>query len=85
MFLTNQPGGAKLATTINGLLEKTTSFDMLVGFFFFSGFGTVADTLRARPETTLRVLVGMEAVIIHFVHMADFQQRSFIHCTFSPS
>ena len=61
MFLTNQPGGAKLATTINGLLEKTTSFDMLVGFFFFSGFGTVADTLRARPETTLRVLVGMEA------------------------
>ena len=62
MFLANHDGGGNLAKTINELLEKTSSLDMLVGFFFFSGFGAVADTLRKRPETTLRVLVGMEAV-----------------------
>lgn len=61
MFLANHAGGGNLAKTMNELLEKTSSLDMLVGFFFFSGFGTVADTLRKKPGTTLRVLVGMEA------------------------
>ncbi len=64
MFLANHSSGDNLAKTINELLDKTSSLDMLVGFFFFSGFGTVADTLRKNPKTELRVLVGMEAEAI---------------------
>ncbi|MBQ6926189.1 MAG: hypothetical protein IJQ73_16255 [Kiritimatiellae bacterium] len=72
MFITNNLNPApdtkvepadtpKVADVFNGLVPNCDGFDMLVGFFYFSGFKLLADTLRDNPQTQLRVLVGMEA------------------------
>ncbi len=43
------------------LMSASSRLDMLVGFFYFSGIKAIAQPLRENPDTTLRVLVGMES------------------------
>ncbi len=72
MFITNNLNPApneidpkantpKVADVFNGLVPNCDEIDILVGFFYFSGFKLLADTLRDNPKVQLRVLVGMEA------------------------
>lgn len=64
MFIVNSRDGSSqqnLKTRINDILPYARTFDMLVGFFFFSGFNETADALRGNADLKLRVLVGMEA------------------------
>lgn len=62
-FITNnkEPGSKKIGERLSELIEHSQRFDMLVGFFFFSGVKVIYDALKERSDMTMRVLVGMEA------------------------
>ncbi len=62
-FITNNSssGSKKLGTRLSELIGHSQRFDMLVGFFFFSGVKVIYDALKERAGMTMRVLVGMEA------------------------
>lgn len=45
---------------LNALLGMSREFDMLVGFFYFSGVKAIADSLAANKSVKMRVLVGLD-------------------------
>ena len=59
-FITND-GEKKLANRIKTLCAMSDRFDMLVGYFYFSAIGAIADAMFADDGRTIRVLVGMDA------------------------
>ncbi len=66
MFITNHDGeGARenMSERINEVLPYAKTFDVLVGFFFFSGLNAVEKGLRENPNVKIRILVGMDAEI----------------------
>lgn len=54
-FITNQD--KFLSEIINGILPKTTLVDILVGYFYYSGFEQISNELR---DKQVRILVGLE-------------------------
>ncbi len=66
MFITNQGADAargNLGARLEDVLTHAKTFDVLVGFFFFSGLNAVARSLRENPQVKVRILVGMDAEI----------------------
>jgi superfamily II DNA or RNA helicase len=60
LFITNDATG-NLGRRLRELISASREMRALVGFFYFSGVKVLYDALRANPNITLRVLVGMEA------------------------
>jgi superfamily II DNA or RNA helicase len=54
-FITNQD--KFLSEIINGILPKSNSVDILVGYFYYSGFEQICSNLK---DKKIRVLVGLE-------------------------
>lgn len=54
-FITNQD--RLLSDIINGILPKSDAVDILVGYFYFSGYAQLADKLS---DKHLRILVGLD-------------------------
>lgn len=54
-FITNQD--RLLSEIISGILPKTTAVDMLVGYFYFSGYSLLAKKLS---DKKIRILVGLD-------------------------
>ena len=54
-FYTNQD--KSLSEIINGILPKSSSVDILVGYFYFSGYKAVSDKL---VDKKVRILVGLD-------------------------
>ena len=54
-FITNQE--RLLADIITGILPKSDAVDILVGYFYFSGYAQLADKL---VDKHLRILVGLD-------------------------
>ncbi len=66
MFITNQGGEGErgnLGARLNEVLTRAKTFDVLVGFFFFSGLNAVREGLEKNPDVKIRILVGMDAEI----------------------
>ncbi|MDD4847653.1 MAG: phospholipase D-like domain-containing protein [Bacteroidales bacterium] len=54
-FITNQE--KLLSDIINGILPKTDAVDILVGYFYFSGYVELSDNLK---DKNIRILVGLD-------------------------
>lgn len=54
-FITNQD--KFLSEIINGILPKSSSVDILVGYFYYSGFENICSNLK---DKKIRILVGLE-------------------------
>ena len=54
-FITNK--GKLLTEIIDGILPKSDSVDILVGYFFFSGYERLAEKLK---DHQIRILVGLD-------------------------
>jgi len=54
-FITNQE--KLLSDIMNGILPKTASTDILVGYFYFSGYKLLAENLA---DKQIRILVGLD-------------------------
>ena len=54
-FITNK--NKFLSEIINGILPKSKSIDILVGYFYFSGFSQICENLGSKK---IRVLVGLD-------------------------
>ena len=54
-FITNQD--KFLSEIINGILPKCHSVDILVGYFYYSGFDLICENIK---DKKVRILVGLE-------------------------
>ena len=54
-FITNKD--KLLSDIINGILPKSKSLDVLVGYFYFSGYKLISETLI---DKHVRILVGLD-------------------------
>ncbi|MEG1718077.1 MAG: hypothetical protein RRX93_08330 [Bacteroidales bacterium] len=54
-FITNQD--TFLFDIINGILPKCSSVDILVGYFYYSGFDQICESIK---DKNIRILVGLE-------------------------
>ncbi len=68
MFITNYQttednARGNMGARINEVLPYAKTFDVLVGFFFFSGLNAVREGLEKNPNVKVRILVGMDAEI----------------------
>lgn len=57
-FITNQE--KLLSEIINGILPKTRQVDILVGYFYFSGYSLISEKLK---DKKVRILVGLDIEI----------------------
>lgn len=57
-FITNRD--KFLSDIINGILPKTDAVDILVGYFYYSGYAQLSDSLR---DKKIRILVGLDVDI----------------------
>ena len=65
-FITNQE--RLLADIITGILPKSDAVDILVGYFYFSGYAQLADKL---VDKHLRILVGLDTRISNRVREVE--------------
>ena len=54
-FITNQE--KFLSEIINGILPKCSAVDILVGYFYYSGFDLICENIK---DKKIRILVGLE-------------------------
>lgn len=54
-FITNQE--KFLSDVINGILPKTNAVDILVGYFYYSGYTSISEKLK---DKKVRILVGLD-------------------------
>ncbi len=57
-FITNT-GNASLKTRLSILIKESQELKFLIGFFYFSGISELIDSLKASPDLTLKILVGL--------------------------
>src|SRR5574344_777914 len=67
-FITNKK--ILISDVINKILPKTPLVDILVGYFYFSGFSELSDNLK---DKKIRILVGLE-VDIHINKYVQFYE-----------
>ena len=71
-FITNQD--KFLSDIINGIFPKTKAVNILVGYFFYSGYATISERLKNKK---VRILVGLDVDtnITKLIHkIKDFKQ-----------
>jgi len=59
-FITNNTGQKTLKSRLNTLISISEELKFLVGFFYFSGWKDVYQSLKANEHLTLRLLVGLQ-------------------------
>jgi superfamily II DNA or RNA helicase len=59
-FITNNSGQKALKTRLNTLISISEELKFLVGFFYFSGWKEVYESLKANEYVTLKLLVGLQ-------------------------
>lgn len=59
-FITNHSGQKSLKSRINTLISVSEELKFLVGFFYFSGWKEVYESLKANESVKLRLLVGLQ-------------------------
>lgn len=57
-FITNK-GSAQLKTRLATLIKESQELKFLVGFFYFSGISELIESLKANPDLSLKILVGL--------------------------
>ncbi len=61
MFITNHSNEkVNLGQRIRRLIEASAELKFLVGFFYFSGWQEVVESLRNNPQAKLKILVGLQ-------------------------
>lgn len=71
-FITNQE--RLLSDIINGILKKTNAVDILVGYFYYSGYSALSEQLKNQH---VRILVGLDVDILiskHYREVEEFRQ-----------
>ncbi len=71
-FITNQE--KFLSDVINGILPKTNAVDILVGYFYYSGYTSISENLK---DKKVRILVGLDVdtqITKHILEIEDFKQ-----------
>lgn len=58
-FITNM-GEKTLKKRLTELIQHSETLKFLVGFFYFSGWGQLYETLKGRDDIEIRVLVGLD-------------------------
>lgn len=58
-FITNAESRT-LKKRLDELIQHSKELKFLVGFFYFSGWQELYESLRARPDLTIKLLVGLE-------------------------
>lgn len=71
-FITNKD--KFLSDIINGILPKTNAVDILVGYFYYSGYTQLSDNLK---DKIIRILVGLDVdvqITKHIREVENFKQ-----------
>jgi superfamily II DNA or RNA helicase len=71
-FITNKE--KFLSDIINGILPKTDAVDILVGYFYYSGYVQLSDNLKSK---NIRILVGLDVdiqITKHIREVENFKQ-----------
>ncbi|MFA6832551.1 MAG: SNF2-related protein, partial [Bacteroidaceae bacterium] len=71
-FITNKE--KFLSDIINGILPKTDAVDILVGYFYYSGYVQLSDNLKSKK---IRILVGLDVdvqITKHIREVENFKQ-----------
>ena len=71
-FITNKD--KFLSDIINGILPKTDAVDILVGYFYYSGYTELSDNLK---DKNIRILVGLDVdlqITKHIREVENFRQ-----------
>jgi hypothetical protein len=71
-FITNKD--KFLSDIINGILPKTSAVDILVGYFYYSGYVQLSDNLKSK---NIRILVGLDVdlqITKHIREVENFRQ-----------
>lgn len=71
-FITNKE--KFLSDIINGILPKTNAVDILVGYFYYSGYVELSDNLK---DKNIRILVGLDVdlqITKHIREVENFRQ-----------
>lgn len=74
-FITNKE--KFLSDIINGILPKTDAVDILVGYFYFSGYMQLSEKLK---DKQIRILVGLDADlhIINYIREVEAIRSKFV-------
>lgn len=67
-FITNQD--KFLSDIINGILPKSHAVDILVGYFYFSGYAAISDQIR---DKQVRILVGLDVDTYIVKHIREIE------------
>ncbi|MCF8298566.1 MAG: hypothetical protein K9J13_13545 [Saprospiraceae bacterium] len=59
-FITNIEKSKSLESRIKTLIKYSEEIKILVGFFYFSGWQELSETIRKYPDIKLKILVGMQ-------------------------
>ncbi|MCD4825812.1 MAG: hypothetical protein K8S55_14560 [Phycisphaerae bacterium] len=59
-FITNKKDHKTVAGRLRQLVGHCAELKFLVGFFYFSGWGELYDSLKQRDDVTVKLLVGLE-------------------------
>ena len=59
-FITNQRDHKTVAGRLKALVEHSAELKFLVGFFYFSGWGELYESLKGRDDLSIKLLVGLD-------------------------
>lgn len=73
-FITNA-GQASLKTRLSILIRESEELKFLVGFFYFSGISELIESLKANPDFTMKILVGLNVDAQNY-GLVEYAERS---------
>ncbi|MGD9556690.1 MAG: hypothetical protein AB7V25_06705 [Mangrovibacterium sp.] len=71
-FITNNTGQKSLKSRLNTLISISEELKFLVGFFYFSGWKEVYESLKANDGITLKLLVGLQVDKLIYDHLVEY-------------
>jgi superfamily II DNA or RNA helicase len=71
-FITNNTGQKALKSRLNTLISISEELKFLVGFFYFSGWKEVYESLKANENLKLRLLVGLQVDKLVHDNLVEF-------------
>ncbi|WP_159991433.1 helicase-related protein [Pelistega ratti] len=74
-FITNNGNAVSVAKRVNTLISISDELKFLVGFFYFSGWSEIAESLQNNNKVVLKILVGLDT----FNHMGAVVEYGLNH------
>ncbi len=71
-FITNNTGQKALKSRLNTLISISEELKFLVGFFYFSGWKEVYESLKANENIKLRLLVGLQVDKLVYDNLVEY-------------